>query len=378
MSEEDKEYQSTSDRIKLIEKQNTELEERLQRVEQLVDERSGGIEENDKNASENDYSENYTKLTRRGTLASVVGLGLFGAGATGSASASEDSLGFGSTHNGSPGTGFGLHTRLQESGTALQGVAGLDTNQNGDIGVLGRTYSTDGVGLTGHAAAESGSTRGLYGRVDSPHGVALQGRVTTTDPGNSVGIDAVNRADEGVALKARAAGSGETTGLDARAPSSNGTAIYTPHNAEIGENLEVKQDLNVDGNIRTTGGDLEVEGTKHFVQAVETSSGPKEVVYTSVEAGRPVTETNGVEEMEDGHTIVELPDHFSMVTSEEEQLTVQITPYAGEAVQPQIVEHSTSQITVRDFGNGPNEYSFAYTVKGVRSGFEDKEVVRDS
>jgi hypothetical protein len=136
--------------------------------------------------------------------------------------------------------------------------------------------------------------------------------------------------------------------------------------------------LEVDGDIVTNNGNLEVEGTKHFVQAVETPTGPKEVVYTSVEAGKPHTETNGVEEMEDGVTTIDLPDHFGLVTSEAEDLTVQITPYAENAVQPQVVGRSTEQITVKDFGDGPEDYSFAYTVKGVRDGFEDKETVRDA
>ena len=66
-----------------------------------------------------------------------------------------------------------------------------------------------------------------------------------------------------------------------------------------------------------------------------------------------------------------------MVTNEDEQLTVQITPYADEEVHPQVVDRSTDRIVVEDFGDENVEYSFAYTVKGVRRGFEDKEVLRD-
>ncbi|QCC51735.1 hypothetical protein [Halapricum salinum] len=123
--------------------------------------------------------------------------------------------------------------------------------------------------------------------------------------------------------------------------------------------------------------DLQVTGTKNFVQAVDTTAGTKNVHYTSIEAGEVRTEHTGVAEMEDGHALIELPEHFDMVTSDEEPIAVQVTAHAEERVHPQVVEKSTRFVSVEDFGDGPADYSFSYTVKGVRAGYEDEEVVRD-
>jgi hypothetical protein len=127
-------------------------------------------------------------------------------------------------------------------------------------------------------------------------------------------------------------------------------------------------------------GDVEVGGTltassKNFVQTVETDDGEKEVVYTSSEAGTARTEASGVAELDDGRAEIDLPDHFEMVTSDEEPLVVQTTPYGGTAGL-KVVERSTEQLVVEDL-DSEGEYEFAYTVKGTREGYENKQVVRD-
>ena len=81
--------------------------------------------------------------------------------------------------------------------------------------------------------------------------------------------------------------------------------------------------------------------------------------------------------MEDGRAVIDLPDHFQMVTSEEEPLAVQVTPYANEEVNPQVVEQSLDRIVVEDFSDTDYDYTIAFTVKGVRKGFEDKEIILD-
>jgi hypothetical protein len=301
---------------------------------------------------------------RRGILAGVAGLGLLSTVGSASAStASGDHLG--DSWAGSPGTGYGLKVKLRDGGKALQGVAGVNTNNNSDIGVQGFSYSTDGVWLFGHAMQSSGDTRGLVGRVDSPDGTALQGRATATGTGNSVAVEGRNAADQGVAIRGLAASSSTTNyGVKGETNSPDGYGLYTPDDAKVDGTMEI-------------GGDLNVSGQKHFVQTVSTTNGPKQVAYTAVEAGEAHTETNDVAEMEDGVAVVELPDHFGMVTSGEKPLTVQVTPYADERVHPQVTDKSTERIVVKDFGDAPDDYSFAYTVKGIRHGFEDEETVRD-
>jgi hypothetical protein len=101
--------------------------------------------------------------------------------------------------------------------------------------------------------------------------------------------------------------------------------------------------------------------------------GEKGVVYTAAEAR---TEASGVAKVEDGRAVIELPDHFDWVTSNDEPLVVQTTPYASEPVQPQVTERSTDRIVIEDFAD-VDEYEVAYTVKGTRVGQEDKQVVHE-
>lgn len=67
-----------------------------------------------------------------------------------------------------------------------------------------------------------------------------------------------------------------------------------------------------------------------------------------------------------------------MVTSQDEPLSVQVTPQATEKVHPQVVERSTDRIVIEDFSEGPDNYQVSYTVKGVRQGFEQSDIIQDT
>jgi hypothetical protein len=348
-----------TERIAELEAANEALRDRLATLEAAV---TNSAEAGDDAATQPDADANGSDgfgLSRRGALAGLASLGVLGA-ASGPASAQTNHDHLGENWSGSPGTGYGLRVELEDQGQALQGIAGINTNNSDDIGLQGKTYSNDGVGLFGHAVQSSGQTRGLVGRVDSPNGKGLQGRATATATGDSIGVEGRNAADEGTAILGKATASSTTTyGVRGETNSSDGYGLYTPDDAKVD-------------------GDLLVSGVKNFVQTVSSDAGPKQVKYTSVEAGEPQTEHSDVVELEDGVAVVELPDHFGMVTSGDERLAVQVTPYCDEPVQPQVTDRSTDRIVVKDFSDGPDEYSFAYTVKGVRQGFEDQQVVSDS
>ena len=320
---------------------------------------------------QSDDSGTLSSTTRRGALTAVAGLGLLGMADT-TAAASGDHLG--EVWRGSPG-GSGLNVQKEDGGAALVALAGINTNNNGDVGISGFTDSSNGKALSGHARSESGSTRGLTGRVDSPDGTALQGRVTATGTGTSYGVEARTQAKDGIALRAKAFSSGTTYAVKGEVDSPDGYGLYTPNNAKIDGDLEVGGSVQNTLNVNS---DLQVTGTKNFVQAVDTTAGTKNVHYTSIEAGEVRTEHTGVAELEDGHILIELPEHFDMVTSDEESLAVQVTAHAEEKVHPQVVDKSTRYVSVEDFSDGPDDYSISYTVKGIRAGFEDEDVVRDA
>ncbi len=76
--------------------------------------------------------------------------------------------------------------------------------------------------------------------------------------------------------------------------------------------------------------------------------------------------------LQSGEAIIELPEHFSEVTSEQ-GLTVQLTPL-GEWLQLYIVEKNTKRIIVREATG--KDGSFDYLVQGIRKGYENFEVIR--
>lgn len=361
--------------IETLEAENEELRERLDELETAL-----GTSQSD---GEND-GEAPIPMSRRGALAALAGAGVVGVGATGTAAAQSDHDHLGQSWVGSPGT-RGLTVDLRNAGNAFVGIAGRDTNDTSDIGVVGRTFSTSGDAVFGHATQSTGDTRGIVGRVDSPDGIALEGRVRTSTAGNSRAINGLNEADDGTAIRGVATGNGNTIGIIGETFSSNGIGIYTPDDASVDGAMDVSGEIHAHDNVIidsggeimiNDGGSLNVSGTKHFVHAVHTPGEPqKKVRYTSVESGKALTEVSEVAEMVDGRAEIELPEHFEMVTSSDEPLSIQVTPYADEEVKPQVVEESTDSIVVEDFSDHPGQYTFAYTVKGVREGYENEEIV---
>jgi len=409
--------ESVSSRVQELEAENEQLRERLNEIEQSLSVRDAGeptahpassAEESTADDDSGPGESGASTATRRGMLGAFAALGLLGA--TGSASAASGSH-LGESWSGDPsgpglqvdtvdtalkgtssaGSGLGIALwgeSSSESGRAVYGKAASTTGSNYGVygrteseegsgvygyavatsglnfGVRGYSDSTSGRGVYGKASASSGNTYGLYGRAESPDGTALYGKNGATS-GSALGLSGSTDSTEGIAvLGIASADSGTNYGIEGRTNSVDGFGLYTPDDAKIDGTIEV-------------GGDLQVSGQKNFVQTVSTSSGPKEVAYTAVEAGEIRTETSGIAEMTDDVAIVGLPEHFALVTSSDKELVVQITPYADREVSPQITDRSTDQIVVKDPSEETSSYTFAYTVKGIREGFEDQETVRE-
>jgi len=329
-------------------------------------------------------------LSRRSALTGAGALGLLGMG-VGTASArtgdyfedyegDPNKAGIRARTQGAPG--FKAKSRANTGVTRAvygiaesdsgRGVVGFASSTSGDTyGIQGIARSPDGIALFGKNRATQGPARGLVGVTDSPEGRGLDGVASQTS-GNSTGTRGVTNSDQGTGVLGQCnSSSGTTYGVRGTVDSPDGYGLYTPDDAKVG------QDLEVGGSINEVTGDLKVQGTKNFVQAVDTPTGPKEVVYTATEAPTPRTEVSDVAELSDGWAEIDLPAHFDMVTSEDESIIVQVTPYAEEQVSLQVVERSTERIVVEDVSDVDYDYTFAYTVKGTRDGFEDRDVVRE-
>jgi hypothetical protein len=375
-------HPKTETRLSTLEEENNRLKEELKALKTVVSDGDSLDKLSNQQENEEESFSTDNGLPRRGVITGLTGLGVLGMAGTVEANSNTTSSGtnleFGQSYGGTPSSGHGL--KLEESsstGSSFglraesasedgQGVLGLATANSGrPYGINGYTTANRGVGVRGKAAAGSGQTFGVLGIAESPDGKALQGTNFATE-GNAIGLEGRTDSPEGYGVRGRAkSGSGVNYGVAGFTDSGSGWGLFTPDDAKIGGTVEVL-------------GNIEVSGIKNFVQTVPSDAGPKQVKYTSVEAGEPQTEHSDVVEMEDGVAIIKLPDHFGMVTSNDERLAVQVTPYCDEPVRPQVTDRSTDRIVVKDFGDGPDKYSFAYTIKGVRQGFEDQQVVSDS
>jgi hypothetical protein len=129
--------------------------------------------------------------------------------------------------------------------------------------------------------------------------------------------------------------------------------------------------IDPNGNVGIAG-NIEKTGTNGFVQDYPNDPS-KEIVYVSLEGPEAGTYIRGTAQLVSGEAIITLPEHFSLVATEE-GLTVQLTP-VGEWLQLYVVEKGTQRIIVRE-ANGKNG-QFDYLVQGVRKGYEDYQVIRD-
>ena len=119
-------------------------------------------------------------------------------------------------------------------------------------------------------------------------------------------------------------------------------------------------------------GDVVATGMKNFVSPHPTNPS-KELVYVSLEGPEAGTYLRGSGELVNGEAILNLAEHFSLVTNDV-GLTVQLTPQ-GEWLQLYVVRKTASQIVVRE-ATGKSG-SFDYLVQGVRKGYENHSVIRD-
>jgi hypothetical protein len=135
--------------------------------------------------------------------------------------------------------------------------------------------------------------------------------------------------------------------------------------------LDKVGNLQVTGNITATG-NITSHGTKPFVQDHPTDP-TKEIIYISLEGGEAGTYMRGTWKLDNGKAVIELPEHFSMVTSED-GLTVQLTP-RGEWLQLYVVQVDTKQIVVQEAQGKSGQ--FDYHIQGVRKGYEHHEVIQE-
>jgi len=120
-------------------------------------------------------------------------------------------------------------------------------------------------------------------------------------------------------------------------------------------------------------GELKVAGRKSFVQQHPTDPS-KEINYVAMEGGESGTYWRGTARLKDGVAVVQLPEHFSLVTAHE-GLTATVTlREPGPAIYAS--EVTNRRLVVRTADRSRADVTFDFIVLGVRKGFEDHVPVR--
>jgi hypothetical protein len=154
----------------------------------------------------------------------------------------------------------------------------------------------------------------------------------------------------------------------------NRSGIMVLNSNFVGVNsADPQAQLDVNGNTIIRG-NLEVQGTKNFIQDHPTDP-TKQIVYTSLEGGESGTYVRGSGQLSNGTATIILPQHFSLVTSEQ-GLTANVT-LTTDANGLYVASKTNSQIVVREVGGGTSNASFDYVVYGIRKGFENRPVIVD-
>lgn len=99
------------------------------------------------------------------------------------------------------------------------------------------------------------------------------------------------------------------------------------------------------------------------------------IYYAAIEGPEVASYTRGKATLVNGEAVIDLPSHFTAITNED-TVTVQLTPRSASSKGLAAVEVSGGRIFVRELGNGQGSYSFDWRVEGVRSGYENYRVVR--
>jgi hypothetical protein len=117
------------------------------------------------------------------------------------------------------------------------------------------------------------------------------------------------------------------------------------------------------------GGNFGASGTKHFVEPHPTD--PKKVILYSAIEGRTVdTYFRGTARVVGREAVIEVPEDFRIVT-DEDGLTVQLTPVGGFASM-YVESQDLNRIVVKS----SKDLQFHYLVQGVRRAFKDFQPVQ--
>jgi hypothetical protein len=119
-------------------------------------------------------------------------------------------------------------------------------------------------------------------------------------------------------------------------------------------------------------GTFTASGTKNFIQP-HPNDPSKTIEYVCLEGGEAGTYWRGTAQLVDGEAVVEMPEHFRVITAGHD-VTAQVTPLGPGMLY--VAERTNRRIVVRAMPGSPPDTSFDYFVQGLRLGFENHVPLR--
>lgn len=126
--------------------------------------------------------------------------------------------------------------------------------------------------------------------------------------------------------------------------------------------------------VNTSGQGVLVADVKSFCTPHPNLPGT-DIVYACIEGPEVAAYVRGTGRLVNGRATIDLPDHFSSIVSEK-GITVQITPLSLDCRGLAVIAKNPSRIEIGELLQGTSDSEFDWEVKGIRSGFEDFEVLR--
>jgi hypothetical protein len=248
------------------------------------------------------------------------------------------------------------------------GVSGLANSPTGTTrGVSGSSSSNSGTGVYGNANSSSGITFGVYGSASSEQGIGVYGEhsaTTGTDPGikgvtNSTST--FGRAVLGEAVNGRGVFGSSVSGIGTYgyASSTSGTNYGIVGWTESASGYAGY----FQGDVHVTG-DLSASGTKPFKIDHPLDPANQYLYHYAIESPQVQNVYNGVITLDaDGTAVVQLPAYFEALNKGE--FTYQLTPIGASMPNLHIsqeIQENTFQIS-----GGMANMKVSWTVTGLRN-----------
>jgi hypothetical protein len=244
------------------------------------------------------------------------------------------------------------------SSLITSGVRGVVTGAVDNVsGVDGETFSSGAnFGVTGLSDGGSDNSAGVLGvSVSRPTFPALAYDAGVRGENGNGGLGVF-----GITNSATAPSAGAIVGL-----------LIDSSGAEVADGaLGFRASNSVTYGVFATG-NMGATGTKPFVEPHPTDAS-KVIRYVALEGPEAGTYFRGRGRFQNGQAVIDVPESFRIV-SDEEGLTVQITPIGTGFTMTTVVSANLDQITFR----GNHDVEFYYMVHGVRKAYKDWQAIAE-